>query len=324
MLAKLKNSSTFSSSMDTLRKPALALLALFFVLEVIARAALFPMSLDFGRLASYPERADALQGQGGLRVAFIGNSATEAGVDVHILKETLSINGVLVPSVDLFLADGSGINTWRSMMNHYFWKRGNAPDLVIITFFGSSLDDAQEFEVGRLAQFFTDLRDWPELFQLDLVTTGQRVEWVVSSLWATYAARDRIRDRVLSLCVPNYREYATALHDARRRNALAAREPRTTALKSYRSLQSVLEQARRVGSRLLFVAYPMRDTEYTVHPDALRLIRNLGADYLDMRDLVDLEPMLYRDSYHLTTTGKLIYTERFAEVLAPMLQSLSR
>ena len=318
------NLSTSSSSLNPLLKLALILVALFVVLEAITRTVLFPMSLDFGRFVSYGERADALQSQAGLRVAFIGNSATEAGVDVDVLKDTLSTNGVLVPSVELFLADGSGINTWRVIMNHYFWKRGNAPDLVIITFFGPSLDDAREFEVGRLAQFFTDLEDWPELFQFDLVTTGQRVEWVLASVWATYAARDRIKDRVLSLFVPNYKEYATVLHDEGHRDALKKGAPRTSVVKSHRSLQSVLQRARKLGSRLLFVAYPMRDTQYTVHPDALRLIRDFGADYLDMRDLIDLEPTLYRDTYHLTATGKSIYTKRFAEVLAPMLRTLGR
>ena len=318
------NLSTSSSSLNLLLKLALILVALFIVLEVITRTVFFPMSLDFGRFVSYRERADALQSQAGLRVAFIGNSATEAGVDVDVLKDTLSTNGVFVPSVELFLADGSGINTWRSIMNHYFWKRGNAPDLVIITFFGPSLDDAREFEVGRLAQFFTDLEDWPELFQFDLVTTGQRVEWVLASVWATYAARDRIKDRVLSLFVPNYKQYATVLHDEGHRDALKKGAPRTSVVKSHRSLQSVLQRARKFGSRLLFVAYPMRDTQYTVHPDALRLIRDFGADYLDMRDLIDLEPTLYRDTYHLTATGKPIYTKRFAELLAPMLRTLGR
>src|SRR6266853_6697074 len=129
------NLSTSSSSLNPLPKLALILVAFFILLEVITRAVLFPMSLDFSRFASYGERADALQSQASLRVAFIGNSATEAGVDVDVLKNILSTNGILVPSVELFLADGSGINTWSSMMNHYFGKRGNAPDLVIITFF---------------------------------------------------------------------------------------------------------------------------------------------------------------------------------------------
>jgi len=324
VLAKLVNSSTSSSSLNPLLKLAVILLALFIALEVITRTVLFPMSLDFGRFASYGERADALQSQAGLRVAFIGNSATEAGVDVDVLKDTLSTNDILVPSVELLLADGSGINTWSSMMNHYFWKRGNAPDLVIITFFGSSLDDGREFEVGRLAQFFTDMEDWPELFQSNLVTTSQRAEWILASVWATYAARDRIKDRVLSLFVPYYKEYATALHDEGNRDALRKGAPRASVMKSHRLLQSVLQRARKLGSRLLFVAFPMRDTQYTVHPDALRLIRDLGADYLDMRALIDLKPALYRDTYHLTATGKSIYTKRFAEVLAPILRTLGR
>jgi len=324
MPVKPMSSSTSSSSVDPLLKIVLSLLVLLVVLETITRTVLFPMSLDFGRFGSYGQRADALQSQAGLRVAFIGNSATEAGIDVGVLKDTLSTSGVLVPNIELFLADGSGINTWRSMMNRYFWQRGNAPDLIVITFFGPGLDDAREFEVGRLAQFFTDLEDGPELFQFDLVTTGQRIEWVLDSVWATYAVRDRIKDRVLSLFVPNYKEYATAMHDAVNRDALKKGWPRRSAMKSHHSLQSVLRCARQFGSHLLFVAYPMRETEYTVDPEALRLIRDFGADYLDMRDRIHLEHTLYQDTYHLTTTGKPIYTKRFAEVLAPMLRTLSR
>jgi hypothetical protein len=318
------SSFTFSFSLRPLVKVGLILLALLVVLEVVTRAVLFPMSLDFSRFASYRQRADTLQSQAGLRVAFIGNSATEAGLDVDVLKSTLLRNGVPAPSVELFLADGAGINTWRSMMNHYFWKRGNAPDLVVITFFGPSLEDARDFELGRLAQFFTDLDDLPTLFRCDLVTIGQRVEWAVASVWATYAARERIKDRMLSEFVPNYKEYATQLHDDDRRLALKRGVPGAAVMKSHCALRNVLERARESGSRLLFVAYPMRDTPYTVHPEALRLIREFGADYLDMRGLVELSPALYRDSYHLTATGKPIYTARFAEVLAPLLRRLGR
>src|SRR2546425_12762819 len=91
------NLSTSSSSLNPLLKLALILVALFIVLEVITRTVLFPMSLDFGRFASFGERADKLQSRAGLRVAFIGNSATEAGVDVDVLKNTLSAHDVLVP-----------------------------------------------------------------------------------------------------------------------------------------------------------------------------------------------------------------------------------
>src|SRR2546425_4794660 len=104
------NLSTSSSSLNPLLKLALILVALFIVLEVITRTVLFPMSLDFGRFVSYRERADALQSQAGLRVAFIGNSATQARGDVGVLKDNLSTKGGFVSSIRPFPADGSRIN----------------------------------------------------------------------------------------------------------------------------------------------------------------------------------------------------------------------
>src|SRR5258705_2772150 len=100
------NSSTSSSNRSGLLLVAGSILLALIALEVVTREFLYPASLDFVRFASYPERARHLASQPGLRVALIGNSATEDGVDIERVKAGLEDNGLGPVDLDMFLADG--------------------------------------------------------------------------------------------------------------------------------------------------------------------------------------------------------------------------
>lgn len=314
-----------SSSGHGFRYLMLSLLAVFVLLEVFTRMILFQVSKDFVRFQTYEARADALAKQPGLKLAFVGNSITEEAIDRARLETALKRDGVNQISMELFLADGSEISTWRSMINHYFWKRSKIPNVIIITFFGNNLEDTANIELGRLAQFFTDVGDWPDLFGINLLRSEQRIEFLLSSAWATYAARDRIKQRVLNLVVPNYRIYEQRLHDVNRRYveqtlpAQVTEEPVT-----HRVLRSLLDRAREQEMKVFLVAFPMWKSQYKVSPEVQNIIRSSGADYIDMRDLSDLQPVHYRDEFHLNVSGKLLYTDKFAEILTPMLERLSK
>jgi hypothetical protein len=319
------NSFISSSSGHGFRYLMLSLLAVFVLLEVFTRMVLFQLSKDFVRFQTYKARADTLAKQPGLKLAFFGNSATEEAIDPALLENALKRDGVNQVSMELFLADGSEISTWRSMINHYFWKRSNIPNVIVITFFGNNLDDAANIELGRLAQFFTDVGDWPDLFGIDLRRSEQCIEFLLSSAWATYAARDRIKQRVLNLVVPNYRIYEQTLHDLNRRYVQQTPPPQVTENPvTHRVLQSLLDRAREQGVKVFLVEFPMSMSQYKVSPEIQKIVRSSGADYIDMRDLIDLQPVHYRDEIHLNASGKLVYTKKFAEILISMLERLSK
>jgi hypothetical protein len=312
-------SSISSSSGRPLKHIALFLFAMFVALEIVTRAVLFPMSSDYVRFATYAKRADILVNQPGMSIALVGNSATEEGVDPILLKSMLEQNVPGPVHVDLFLADGSEISTWRSVINHYFWKRANKPDVIVITFFDNALEDSDRVEWGRIAQFFTDMSDWPELFRVDLTSNASRIEFLVSSVWATYAARDRIKQRILTLAIPDFRRYGPTLNDLNRRYANQRNEDVSAKRGTYRALSRLLERARAEQVQVLLVAFPTRNSRYTIGPKIQKLAHLTGAEVLDMRQSVKLTCGQYRDDIHLNVDGRAIYSEQLGKAVGPLL-----
>jgi hypothetical protein len=321
------NSSIFSSSQNRFLAAAVALLLALMMLEAVTRLLLYPASRDFVRFASYPGRARNLVSQPGLRVALIGNSAIEEAVDLAWVKENLQAQGLGPIDLDMFLADGSGITTWRFMMERYFWRPGLKPDLFVVTYFESRLEDGSEDDLGRLAQFFTTPADWPDLFRTDLKDLSERMEFLLSTAWATYAARARIKDRVLALVVPDYKEFTFGLNGAAVHHSQRLAEHTTPPSRQYRVLNRALKKAREAGTPICIIAFPMRLTinqsPYPIDPELKRVAEAGGADFIDLRVMPELGFEDYRDPIHLRAAGREKYSRRLTEILAAKLRSVS-
>ena len=104
----------------------------------------------------------ALCEQTGLRVAFVGNSATQRGIEKAQFCAELASPAHPRVDADLFLADGSMINTWHYLVKDLFWRPHLHPDWIVITFFDSCLADESHLEIGHLATCFTKHDDWPD------------------------------------------------------------------------------------------------------------------------------------------------------------------
>jgi hypothetical protein len=324
------SSSTSSSDADlTVRPPpasgawwkiTLFLVSVVIALEVFTRGFLFPRSKDFVRFAGYPERAERLVQQPGLRLAFLGNSATERGLDPEVLKAQLPKAAKQPAAFDIFVADASMIETWYYMTKKYFWKEQRRPDWLIVHFFGPCLADGNHFEIGRAALFFTDMGDWQDLCELDLPTFGDRLDYLLSTRWATFAACDRIKSRTLGAVVPDYKAFAEELNagQVRDQEKIASRSaPKAEAAKTYRALDRYLAEAARQRTPVCFVAFPTKappgKERYAVDPEALKRIEQAGMKYLDMREVPELKEEDYMDDLHLNPSGARIYTEKLVK-----------
>lgn len=300
---------------------ALMLLAAIALLEGVTREQLVPASKDLGRFQTYAARARSLVAAPASRIALIGNSTTERGVQLDVLRREWQSRTGAPLSVDMFVADGSAVNTWYWMVAHDFWKQNLEPDLLIATYYGSQLADANVMEIGRIAQFFTDADDRSELFAHDLTTLEQRVDYLLSSQSQMFAARDRIRERTLGL-IPGYAAFTTATNAVNfqheRRRHLGAGAPTYT----YRALHRFVERARREGLQVCFVAFPMRSKNpgtvpYELEPEVLDAITAAGMLHLDLRRMEGLSSTtMYEDDVHLNAVGRPIYTRKLAEELA--------
>jgi len=290
---------------------ALVLLLFFGIVELFMRLVLFEISKDLRRFQLYPSRAAQLHAAPKLRVAILGNSASEAGIDIAAFQKGLAAQKIAVSS-DIFLADSSQINTWQHIANHLFWVPARAPDVLVVPYFGTSLSDRNDIEIGRLAQFFTAPREIPTVMR-DLPDTASRLDFAVSSVWATYAARTRLKERVLTLVVPDYQRVTTEFHALNSPAVPAAVRPST-----YRNLDRLLEAARAHDCRVVLVALPLRDN-YSIKPNLPSRVRAAGATFLDLRQLPGLKPSLYADSVHFTPSGRAFFTPHLARALAPVL-----
>src|SRR5262249_22184595 len=144
-------------------------------LDYFTKVKLFYSSKDFRYFSSYPARAETLRKSPGLKIALVGNSITDRGVDPELLGQELSRQLNYPVHVEKFVADGSQVNTWYYIIKRYLWSSPNRPDYIFINYWGESLTNDDPREIGRLARFFTTRQDWPELMTSDLTNNSQRL-----------------------------------------------------------------------------------------------------------------------------------------------------
>ena len=259
---------------------AVALLAV----EAVTRLKLIKMSKEFQQFHSYTPRAAALAQSPGVRIPIIGSSVVHEDVDPALFAARLgSLHDIKVHAVN-FTADHSYVDTWYYMLQRYFWRAGNDTDLVVISFVGRGLYDKNEIEIGRLARFFTTIEDWPEVLGTDLTTTSERVEFLLSTFWASYAARDRMQELVFGRLFPNYKTYAYQQQSLLLAHQLAS--PRhVRKARSLVALERLLVTAERHATRLCFVAFPTMRADWNEqsYNEARRLIEEHGMAYIDLR-----------------------------------------
>lgn len=319
------SSSTSSSRPGTpgLRRAlgvTLVVLLALVLLEAVTRVALVPASRDLSRFRTFDARAAALAAAPPPRLALVGNSTTERGIDLDVLRREFAARAGTPLAADMFVADGSGLRTWYWMVSRQFWQPGRRLDLLVASYHAGDLGDAGELDIGRIAQHFSGPEDRHELFAHDLTALTQRVDYLVarrSQLWAT---RDRLRERVL-LLIPGYRRFARELNAAGFAAQLALRREHGDSGATYATLRRFLERARREGTRVCFVAFPTRPPRpgaepYPLAPEAVQLIAASGMGHLDLRQVEGLAPAGYEDQAHLNAQGRAIYSARLAEALS--------
>jgi hypothetical protein len=294
--------------------PAVAgfVLVLLGLIEAATRIWLVPASKDMRRFQGYPASARAFMRRPGFKVVLLGNSATERGVDPAQLGGALAAGWKRPVAAEMFVADSAEVRTLYWMLDGEFWKQGLNPDLVIINFFDRNLEDGAPTDVGRLARYFTRPGDWAELFRVDLPQLETRMDWALSSLSAAFAARHRIKERLLTL-VPGYKRALGRINDV---NFEHDRQGRfAPADLPHAGLRRLLERARARHLALCFVAYPKQD-RYEISREARRLIEDAGMQLVDLRHSEGLGPQHYEDNIHLNAAGRAIYTESLARALA--------
>jgi len=293
-------------------KSLFAVLATLLLVEAATRWALFPASGDFVRFSTYDALAQTLGDSSAIRIAVVGNSAAEEGIDSSLLAGELSRRRGKDVTVERFLADGSEIVTWDAMVSRYLWRAKSAPDVLVVSYV-DSLADRTAFEYVRIGQFFTTPSQWGYYLSELLPDASTRIEFLLASTWATYGARDRLRDRALILLVPSYEAFLDRTYTPPKVSVTRSETPRYTAL------DRMLSGARARGVQVILVAFPLRSVRYEIEPGVLARIAANEVELLDLRSTPGLTPRLYRDEIHLLGEGREIFTSHLAAEIAPLL-----
>jgi hypothetical protein len=327
------SSSTFSSDLrpvwPELRRTGLVVLVLVVCallgLELFARTKLVSMSKDLRRFSTYGDRTRELVARpDGRRVLLVGNSATDRGIDLPTFEATLSAARGGPGHGALLVADQSRINTWHFMLERFVFRPGLRPDLVVVTFYENDLEDGNRVEIGRLAHFFTDVRDWPSVFMVDLPTLDQQADFVLSSFSAAFATRERVKERLLRVLIPRYESFTTDVNAVIfKHEAARVQKAPEAAPPGHVALDRLLARARQAGVRLAFVAYPTLTANgrlpYEIEPETRRRLEAAGAPLIDLRHVPGLDADLYDDEVHLNERGRPPYSAALARALAPLL-----
>lgn len=303
------------------RRVLVVLGLLLLALEGVTRVKLFHLSKDFVLYATYPERAATLAGHEGTRIAIVGNSITHEDIDPTALAARLQTLTGVPAAAAVFSADHSYIDTWYWVLERYFWKPGNHVDMVVIPFWGTNLDDGNEIEIDRLAQFFTTVEDWPTVLGTDLRTNADRADFLASSVWATFAARDRMRELVFTLGLPDYKAYAKREQDVLVNRLQVAAAGRAKKTHTAEALKRFVRRAHEQGTTVVFMAFPTLHVEWSdTYADVARLAGEAGMRYLDLRGVPDVNETSFVDLVHMNEPGRAAFTRRLADTLASLLR----
>ena len=310
-------SSSTSSFRSELKVVALIVVALA-ACELVVRLREQSLSLDVRHIRQIPDIAARLAEGDGLRVLFIGNSMTRYGVEPEIVEREMASQGIAPLRIERVFPDATALPDWYYAFKRYFDAPVRAPDVLVVCFASYDLQDSQPIHSWRLAQYYTNLGDVPEVFREDIRDFDSRAEFLLSDASAAFANRTRVRERALDLVIPNYRETAQQINRTQQSQAgerLSRKQP------TYRRLARLGQLAQSRGVKVILVAMPER-VDYELDTQLQPAAEAAGMTLLDSRAGHGLKPDSYVDEMHLGAGGASIYSQFLARQLAPTLRGI--
>lgn len=282
------NLSTFSSELKVIAAVALA----FSVVELGIRAIEDNLSIDVKHIHAIPSIVASLDRKPAPHVLFLGNSLTRASVHTEAIAEVWPE----APSMARIHPDDTTLLDWHYIYQRYFGKEKPRPNLIVVSFVQSQLDDSQEIHVDRMGSHFAGFQFAREAFEHDVHETGDRIEFMLAGAFRAMANRERVQNRVLA-SVPGYKELANAVnHGVRAKAGTPASRPGPPL---YTRLHRFLAAAGARGDKVLFVAIPL-PRPYKVAGELRDAIQEGGASLIDMQGVEPLTRQDFPDGYHLS------------------------
>ncbi len=253
------------------------------------------------------------------RALFLGNSLTNAGVDVAAFQRGMQIAGGPTVACAKVHPDDTNILDWYYLYRNRVQRPRLGPDVLVVGFAMNQVSDGRTAQPRHLAEM-CGWADTSELFANDLLNAGDRVDFLFARASWLYARQETLKHRILSNIIPWYAESHQQLN-IRGKNASAASDSVETA-PTYKRLDRWLYSLASTNTRAVFVAMPVPDPASQGEPypldDSLRdHCHDHGAVLIDARRAPGLESeRFYSDGYHLNAAGATLYSEFLGATLA--------
>ncbi len=271
------------------------------------------LSRDVSELLRMPQTAEALRAHTGHKVLLLGNSLTRRSIDVELLTEGLRAQGRVEPKVFLLVPDGTSMTNWDYGLRRYFLHTGAVPDELFLGIGRLHLGDVGG-DASRLARFYVDDKDLARAWREDLPSWEEKCEFLLSRASVLHSSRKRVKPHVFERLIPHYWYVERWIN-----NQLAPAQARSgggaVAGQTYRHLTSVLDSCKDAKVQSHVIAIPLPEP-YEVADEAVRLIKDKGAQWLPLSVTPGLTPANFPDGYHLDPEGARIFTRRLLEALA--------
>jgi len=292
----------------------LAVLTVLVVVEVGVRAMGTSLSIELATIAKYPEVAESLREYEGVRVLVIGNSTTNQGVNLDVLRAELNHLSPVPVRVEKMAPNASGITEWRRILLQYALEPSPIADLVLINFHVASrskgVRDEDLIHMERLVAY-CDLQSIGDVLSTDLGTFGERGQFLHAYVHQSFGQRTRIHRIVLTKLIHKYQLGQTRLRDLSGGSTLSDEKE----IPTYRQLTRLLDETADKDLLLAIVGMPFED-ECEMDPGLVTLLGRRDVPLLDFRRVEDVAgEQFWADRSHLNDLGAEAFSKVYAAEL---------
>ncbi len=298
-------------------KVVLAVIVAIVLLELMIRNVAVFFSGNIKHIQSIPSITENLFTEEPEKtpILFIGNSLTYNGIDLPTFEHELNYLSQSNIKAAKITPDDTGIWEWYFIYRNHFYKNNRAPKILIVGFAWGLLNDQTKINPSRLAGFFCNFGDLPNLVKLGMTDNSKVAQFFIGSLSQSYVNREAIHKRTLALFIPYYRNVTQQLNEFSK-NRKATKKNQQLHFK-YQVLSQWMKLLKEQNVSVVFVSMPLVNP-YVLDKKLAHIIKQAGMQLFDYRYLTGITPEMFLDSMHLNKQGSTILTKSLAQDISKL------
>ncbi len=324
-----------------------AVLVLLAGWETVCRLAGPNLDYDRRHIHAFPDIISRLDAGEGPRVLLLGNSLMMHGTKTETVRTELEALRCRGMSVERITPVGTTVLDWHYLLQRYAGD-GDGPELIVVGFGPSHLDDNNTKRLPRLARHFTAWRSMYELFAHDITGFDDRCQIVLARSLAMFGDQLLWQEMVGNYMTPDFQEGTRQINrtldqqERARAGEAGSADDAPQPAPQHNRVRRMIRLLRGRGSRVVFVAFPADG--YELPAGIAEAIEAEGARFIDARgqltdDADDADgyhpsattfrkhltsigaPGLftresdYRDGYHLSETSAEVFSKYIASLV---------